>query len=135
MEKQADCDVTVTFVTSVTLFVEGNMMKIVQNIRRLRKTSFQIGTIRNVFKFVADYSLFELVTRFEIVIQAKEQTEKFSQKSVLNGLPSEFDRASFVSACSRTGYKTPPKIILCRLAQAGLVVKMKADCFRKVELT
>ena len=33
----------------------------------------QLETIRNVFNFVADYTLFELVTRFEIVIQAKEQ--------------------------------------------------------------
>ena len=39
MKKQADCDVTVTCVTYETLFVEGNMMKIVQNIRRLRKLS------------------------------------------------------------------------------------------------
>ena len=134
MKKQADCDVTVTFVTFVTLFL-GVARWNRPTYSKAAKSSFQLETIRNVFNFVADYTLFELVTRFEIVIQAKEQTEKFSQKSVLNGLPSEYDRASFVSACSRTGYKTPPKIILCRLVKAGLVVKMKADCFRKVELT
>ncbi len=98
-------------------------------------TAKQLETIRNVFNFVADYTLFELVTRFEIVIQAKEQTEKYSQRSVLVGLPKEFDRASFVSACSRSGYKTSPRMILYRLIKAGLVVKIKADRYRKVTLT
>lgn len=107
------------------------MMKIVQNIRRLRKTSFQIGTIRNVFKFVADYSLFELVTRFEIVIQAKDEVETFTQKSVLKFLPSELDRAALAYACSKSGYKTPPTIILHRLVKAGLMVQVQSGRYRK----
>ena len=98
-------------------------------------TAKQLETIRNVFNFVADYTLFELVTRFEIVIQAKEQTEKFSQKSVLCGLPNEFDRADFTFACSRTGYKTPPRLILHRLIKAGLVLKTQADRYRKVVIS
>ena len=135
MEKQADCDVTVTCVTYETLFVEGNMMKSSKIFAGCENYLSQLETIRNVFNFVADYTLFELVTRFEIVIQAKEQTEKFSQKSVINGLPNEFDRASFVSACSKTGYKTPPRLILHRLIKAGLVVKTQADRYRKVAIS
>ena len=95
----------------------------------------QLETIRNVFNLVADYTLFELVTRFEIVIQAKEQSEKYSQKSVLNSLPNEFDRAAFVAACSKSGYKTTPRMILHRLIKAGLVVKTKADRYRKVAIS
>ena len=91
----------------------------------------QLETIRNIFKFVADYTLFELVTRFEIVIQAKDEVETLTHTSVLNFLPSGFDRAAFASACAKSGYKTPPKIILHRLVKAVLVVKIQSGRFRK----
>lgn len=91
----------------------------------------QLETIRNVFKFVADYTLFELVTRFEIVIQAKDEVETFTQKSVLNFLPREFDRAAFASACAKSGYKSAPRLILHRLIKSGLVVQIQSGRYRK----
>lgn len=92
--------------------------------------------VRRLYRFVADYSLFELVMRFgEMMEVTDEVKDSFSSHPILSLLPNEFTRKMLEEKARLTGYKSPPKVILHRFIRAGFVRKTGADAYVKLHLT
>lgn len=92
--------------------------------------------VRRLYRFVADYSLFELVMRFgEMMEVTDEVKDSFSSHPILSLLPDEFTRKMLEEKVRLSGYKSPPKVILHRFIRAGFVRKTGADTYVKLHLT
>ena len=90
---------------------------------------------KRLFRFVADYSLFELVMRFgEMMVVSDEVKDSFTSHPILQMLPEKFTRKQLEDKAKLAGYKTPTKIILHRFIRSGFIVKQGKDDFEKVKI-
>ena len=91
---------------------------------------------KSLFRFVADYSLFELVMRFgEMMVVSDEVKDSFTSHPILQMLPDKFTRKQLEEKARLTGYKSNPSLILHRFIRAGFVRKTGADTYAKLYLT
>ena len=92
--------------------------------------------VQRLFRFVADYSLFELVMRFgEMMVVSDEVKDSFTSHPILQMLPDMFTRKQLEEKARLTGYKSNPRVILHRFIRAGFVRKTGADAYVKLYLT
>lgn len=92
--------------------------------------------MKSLFRFVADYSLFELVMRFgEMMVVSDEVKDSFTSHPILQMLPDKFTRKQLEEKARLTGYKSNPSLILHRFIRAGFVRKTGADTYVKLYLT
>lgn len=90
---------------------------------------------KSLFRFVADYSLFELVMRFgEMMVVSDEVKDSFTSHPILQMLPDKFTREQLEEKAKLAGYKTPSKVILHRFIRSGFIVKRGKDDFEKVKI-
>ena len=90
---------------------------------------------KRLFRFVADYSLFELVMRFgEMMVVSDEVKDSFTSHPILQMLPDKFTRKQLEDKAKLAGYKTPTKLILHRFIRSGFIVKQGKDDFEKVKI-
>ena len=90
---------------------------------------------KRLFRFVADYSLFELVMSFgEMMVVSDEVKDSFTSHPILQMLPDKFTRKQLEDKAKLAGYKTPTKIILHRFIRSGFIVKQGKDDFEKVKI-
>ena len=91
---------------------------------------------KRLFRFVADYSLFELVMRFgEMMVVSDEVKDSFTSHPILQMLPEKFTRKQLEDKAKLAGYKTPTKLILHRFIRSGFIVKKGKDDFEKVKIS
>lgn len=91
---------------------------------------------KSLFRFVADYSLFELVMRFgEMMVVSDEVKDSFTSHPILQMLPDKFTRKQLEEKAKLTGYKTPSKLILHRFIRSGFIVKRGKDDYEKVKIS
>ena len=91
---------------------------------------------KRLFRFVADYSLFELVMRFgEMMVVSDEVKDSFTSHPILQMLPDKFTRKQLEDKAKLAGYKTPTKLILHRFIRSGFIVKQGKDDFEKVKIS
>ena len=92
--------------------------------------------VRRLFRFVADYSLFELVMRFgEMMVVSDEVKDSFTSHPILQMLPDKFTRKQLEEKAKLAGFKSSGKLILHRFIRAGFIVKRGKDDYEKVKIS
>ena len=91
---------------------------------------------KRLFRFVADYSLFELVMRFgEMMVVSDEVKDSFTSHPILQLLPDKFTRKQLEEKAKLAGFKSSGKLILHRFIRAGFIVKRGKDDYEKVKIS
>lgn len=84
------------------------------------------------FRFVADYSLYELFRRFDGKVDDDEQTSNYASVNFYSQLAERFTLNELAALLKSAGMKTPAKAVAYRLRKAGLIKSIQRGEFQKI---
>ena len=88
--------------------------------------------IAKFFRFVADYSLYELFRRFDGKVDDDEQRSSSASINVYSQLAETFTLNDLSALLKSAGMKTPAKAVAYRLRKAGLIKSVQRGEFQKI---